>query len=891
MATLVPDQLQNALGTEYVLEREIGRGGMATVYVARDTKHGRMVALKVLNGGLTMSVGAERFRREITVAAALRHPHILTVLDSGATPAGQLWFTMPYVEGETLRYRIARDGALPISDAVRIARQTADALEYAHDCGVIHRDIKPENILLGGGHAQVADFGIARLLADDDGETTGAALTSSGMAIGTLGYMSPEQASGVRALDRRTDVYSLGVVVYEMLAGESPFRGVMADALFAAMVSSEPPSVRAVRPEVPEDLDAALRKALAAAPADRWGSAGEFAAALASAEWTIVGTPTPPIPIAPSPPGVPTRRALIGAVVCAGLVIGTGVLVTWSGGRAAPPNDGTRSGSLRLAVLPFENTGDSSDAYFADGVTDAVRGKLAGLSALEVIGSASSAQYRHSIKTPQEIGRELGVPYLLEGKVRWAKGLDGTSRVRVTSELVDVGTGADKWAEPFDAPLTDVFQVQSDIAGEVAQQLEVALTPATAHALAGQPTTDLTAYDDYLRGEALVAAGGGLAMIQRHIALFTEAVGRDSTFALAWAGLARAQTGEYIDGVPSPALADSIDRNSARAVALAPDVADAHTARATYYVKIRRDPVRALSEDSIVLALAPRDANALQRAANVEAILGRWDAATSHAAAAVRLDPQSVLAGGELGYLLELQHHYPQARAALEHAAVLAPTKLGIIQERLFLALLEGDLAGARALLRSVSPSVDRNTLVAYVATYVDLGWVLDSSDAERVLTLGPAGFGGDRGDWAFVLAQQYAFRGDRRRTRIYADTARLEFEAELKATSADPQRLALLGVALAYLDRPEAAIRAGERAVALLPFTRDAFLAPYVRYQLVRIYTLLGQPERALDTLEPLLRVPYTVSPGWLRIDPNVAPLRGNPRFDRLTVDSAPRM
>jgi serine/threonine protein kinase len=863
---------------------------MATVYVAQDTKHGRLVALKVLHCGLTMSVGAERFRREITVAAALHHPHVLTVLDSGATPEGQLWFTMPYVEGENLRARLAREGTLPVIDAVRIARQTADALEYAHSRGVIHRDIKPENILLGGGHALVADFGIARLLGDD-GRTTGEALTSSGMAIGTLGYMSPEQASGMRALDARTDVYSLGVVLYEMLAGASPFGTAMMDALFAAMLSSEVPSIRAARPEVPEDLDAAVRKALAPAPADRWASAGEFAAALATAEWTVVGAPAPQV--TPEPPrrhgpAARTQRALVAALALGiGVTVAAGVLSDWRDRRTGQ-STAAPSGSLRLAVLPFENAGDSGDAYFADGVTDAVRGKLAGVPGLEVIGSTSSGQYRRTTKTPQEIGRELGVPYLLEGKVRWAKGADGTNRVRVSPELVDVGTGADKWEQPFDAPLTDVFQVQSNIAGQVAEQLEIALTPLTAQTLASRPTTDLAAYDAYLRAQAIVSTGV-TPPSHRAITLLEEAVGRDSTFAVAWAQLAWTQSQEYFDGVPRPALGDSVDRNSARALALAPDLPEAHTARAAYYSGVRKDALRALHEDSTALALAPRNVNALWPTGNDEETLGRWDAAQAHIQAAAQLDPRSARAVESLADLLLLRRQYGPARAAMDRAAALSPANLGVINERVLLGAAQGDLAGIRAYLRSLPSTVDRNALVGYVGMYGDLGWTLDSSDVERMLGLGPEGFDGDRGTWGLVRMQEYAWRGDAHRARAYADTARVAFEAQIKAAPDDAQRHALLGVALAYLGQRDAAIREGKRGVAIMPVTRDAFLGPYVQHQLVRIYILLGEQDRALDALEPLLRIPYTLSPGWLRIDPNFAPLRGNPRFDRLAEEGKP--
>ena len=882
MAVPIPDRLRELASPHYTLERELGRGGMATVYLAWDTKHNRRVAFKVLNPDLGASLGIARFRREVTILAQLYHPHILSVHDSGET-AGCLWFTTPYVEGGSLRDRLEQDTRLPVGEAVRIVREMAGALDYAHGRGIIHRDIKPENVLLTEqGRALLADFGIARPLG---GAADGVAdLTNTGMVVGTRHYMSPEQASGTRTLDARSDVYALGAVCFEMLTGTLPVLG--ASDLVPALQFEWPdatPSVRPI-PSVPEHIDAAVRKALALVPADRWPSAGAFATALERAERTIVATGTTSTPI---------RRAWLTAVALGlGGLIGAGVLSLWKGGRAAPPptTATTPVGPLRLAVLPFENVGDSSDAYFADGVTDAVRGKLAGVPGLEVIGSTSSAQYQRTSKTPLEIGRELGVRYLLEGKVSWAKGSGGTSRVRVSPELIDVETSADRWQRPFDAPLTDVFEVQSDIAGQVAQQLEVALTPATAQTIAFRPTADLAAYDAYLRGEAL-ANSVGPDEVRRAVPLFEEAVRRDSTFALAWAALAQMQASAYYDGAtylgdaPRPTLADSANRTSAHALALAPGLASAHTARAAYYLKVRADPMAALVEDSIALVLAPGDATTLTTTGRIEGTLGRWAAAEAHTSTAARLDPRSVVTAYRFGNLELLCRHYAQAASALERAAALEPTNLAVIDGRLLLALNPGDLAGGQAFLRSLPSSVDRNSLVAYLSAYGDLGWVLDSSDAERLLALGVDAFDGDRASRAFALAQQYAFRGDRRRTRAYADTARVAFEAQIAAAPSDAQARVLLGVALAYLGRRDAAIREGERAAALLPIARDAFLGPYIQHQLARIYILVGDRERALNVLKSLLRVPNELTPGMLRIDPNFAPLRGNPRFERLAA------
>src|SRR6267378_4515226 len=833
----VPDRfsrLRAALANQYRLDKELGRGGMATVYLAHDLKHNRPVALKLSHPEIAAALGPERFQREIMLAARLQHPHILSVYDSGEA-AGELWFTMPFVEGESLRDRLQRERRLPVDDALRIARETLDALDYAHRHGVIHRDVKPENILLTETHALVADFGIARAI---DSETH---LTNTGLAVGTPEYMSPEQASGARDLDPRTDVYSLACVLYEMLTGE-------------------PPSSRITKPKpVAGGLDAVLGRALAVAPDDRYPSAAAFARALEPA----VQAPAP-------------RRRPLFTMLLVGFLIGVGVLFAWRRTRGGA--DGT---GRVLAVLPFENLGTPDQEYFADGMTDELRGKLTALTGIQVIARGSSSPFKKTTKTPQQIAQELGAQYLLTGTVRWEKRPDGTSSVHVIPELVQVRSGATpttKWQQSFDARITSVFQVQADIASRVARALDVALDDSSQQRLAEPPTANLAAYDAYLRGEAMTQAFSVAdpTVVRRALPYYEQAVALDSGFAQAWARVSIAHSTLYFNGTPNPGDAEGARRAAARAVAVAPDRAWGHAALGTYYVGVLGDNVRSLAELTEAHRLAPGNAPILTSLARSEAAHGQWQLGLEHMQQAQRLDPRSVLAIRRYADFLLRLRRYPEALEVFDRGLLLAPANSDLIEKKAMVFLAQGDLAGARAVLAAAPPAVEPAALVAIVANFYDLMWVLDEAQQALLLRLPPSAFDDDRGAWGIVRAQTYALRGDMAHARVYADTARIAFAEQLRGAPDDPQRHLLLGLALAYLGRKDDAIREGERGVAFKPIAKNQVSGTYYQHQLVRVYMVVNEPDKALDLLEPLVKIPYYLSPRWLTIDPNFEPLRG---------------
>jgi serine/threonine-protein kinase len=932
-------RVRKALTETYRIERVLGEGGMATVYLAEDLKHHRKVAVKVMRAELAATLGAERFLREVEISAQLTHPHILPVYDSGESD-GVLYYVMPYVEGESLQERMQREGQLPVEDALQIAREVAEALAYAHERKIIHRDIKPANIMMSRGHALVADFGIARATGDG-----GAAITKTGLAVGTPQYMSPEQASGSPHVDLRADIFALGCVLYEMVAGEPPFTGPTPQAIVMRSMTETPRPLTTTREGLSSALDAVVSRALAKSPADRWQTAQQFADALGRAGDSLrsgerVASVAPAA--GPTPAivwgvfgfaslitlgvfyglvrrwGLPVRvlylavaLLAIGAVVLtvtgrvearrragaatAGitrlftwhyatmggvLALGTWALVVTALIIQGPAGSGS-GGAVRLAVLPFENRGTADDAYFADGIADEVRGKLAALSGFQVTARSSSDQYRKVTKSPQDIGRELGVDYLLTATVRWAKAADGTNRVQVLPELTDVHKGDVTWQQAFDADLTDVFRVQAEIASRVAGALGVALGSLEEQQLASRPTNNLAAYDLYLKGRAII--GVDPATLRPKAILLEQAVALDSSFAEAWGELSQALATMYHNGTPDPVVARRAEVAATRALTLDPDGTSGHRAMAQFLVSVKSDLTRAEEEISKVLRVTPNDPEVLESAARVQRNLGRWDEALAHIEQARQLDPRSVQSAVLHQNLLLWLRRYPQALGASEAALAIAPGDLSISQDKAMVYVAQGDLAGAQAVIREVSSAVPAPALVMFFANYWDMHWVLDESQQDLLLRLAPASFDNDRAAWATALMQTWWLRGDRAKARAYGDSARIANEEQLRQSPDNVQRIVLYGLQLAYLGRKAEAIAQGERAVGLLPTSRDAWDGPYMQHVLARIYLLVGEPEKAIDMLEALLRAPYFLSPGWLKVDPTWADLRGNPRFERM--------
>ena len=617
------ERVGDALAARYKIQRELGQGGMARVFLAHDLKYERAVAVKVLRPELAADVGPARFLREIQIAARLHHPHILPLYDSDQTD-GLVYYVMPYIEGETLRHRLSRERQLPIGDALRIAREVADALSYAHSCNVVHRDIKPANILLDAGHALVADFGIARAM--------GAGESSTGHIIGTPTYMSPEQVEGLEHLDGRSDIYSLGSVLFEMLVGEPPFRGTTVMAVIANRLSSPVPSARAFRELVPEAVDAAVKKSMATLPADRFTTASQFADAL--------GTPAT-VDIA-----VGAAQAMVKEVVAA----------------------------KSVAVLPFENMStDPENEYFSDGITDDIIAQLSKISALKVISRTSSMQYKKTTKKITAIAQELGVGAILEGSVRKAG-----QRVRIVVHLVEPGSEKHLWGDTFDRQLTDIFEVQSEVAQQITGALSLALSPEEKQRVEKKATSDVDAYNLYLLGR-FHANKWAEADVLKAIECFQGAIAKDPGYAVAYAGLADAYELLSIGFSSKPPVVYLAQAKAMALKALEMDdsLAEAHTSLAYARWLGDLDWPGAEREFKRAIELKTSYVMAHEWYAEYLAALGRHDEAFVEIKRAQQLDPLAVPVNRAVGWVLYFARRYDQAIDELQKTLAMNPDFLG----------------------------------------------------------------------------------------------------------------------------------------------------------------------------------------------------------------------
>ncbi|MDH5196798.1 MAG: protein kinase [Gemmatimonadota bacterium] len=577
------NQLRQSVADRYAIEREVGRGGMATVFLAQDLRHRRPVALKVLHPQLATALGPERFLREIQIAARLQHPHIVPLYDSGQ--AGDLLFyVMPFIPGESLRQRLEREPQLPLDDAVRIARGVAAALDYAHRQQIVHRDIKPENVMLHDGEAVVTDFGSAKAVTAAAADS----LTQTGTSIGTPAYMSPEQAGGEAELDGRSDIYSLGAVLYEMVAGSAPFTGPTLQSIITKLFTDTARPIREVRADTPEWLESAVFRCLEKPAEARYATASLLAQAL-----------------------------------------------TWPAGTSTPPGmPASSTGGKSIAVLPFVNmSADAENEYFSDGIAEEIINALSKIQALQVAARTSSFAFKGKSEDIGAIGRKLKVATILEGSVRKAG-----NKLRVTAQLINVADGYQLWSERYDRQLEDVFAIQDEIAENIVKALRVVLSEDEKRAIERAPTENVQAYEYYLRGRQYFHQWSrtGIQFARR---MFERAIELDPKFATAFAGIADCCAFLYMYWDGSKANLDGADSASQTALQLDADLAEAHASRG-FALTLNRRYDEAKAEFETALRLNPKlyEAHYLYARACVQE--GKFEDAATHFEAAAKTRPE-----------------------------------------------------------------------------------------------------------------------------------------------------------------------------------------------------------------------------------------------------------
>lgn len=909
---------------QYEIREELGRGGMGVVYKAYDTTLDRAVALKLVpeTKGAS-SEGRLRLLTEARAAAGLNHPSICTVYEVGED-AGVQYIAMEYVEGFTLREHIQRhrgDGpGLQVSEAASIAAQVADALEEAHRRGIVHRDIKSENIMINArGQVKVMDFGLARL--------RGAArLTQTSSTVGTLAYMPPEAIQGGEA-DARSDIFSLGAVLYEMVAGRLPFRGEHEAAMMYSILNEDPIPLTQTLPDAPPDLVHIVRRSLEKDPADRYQSASDMAIELRRLrkETGRVTRSFGPLPLSeplrsPGQTGkMAGARSPTGAVITgegraaggAGTGGGRAVLkrLPWiAGGLAAiaalvfggiflfsgPGGGGGETEQARkmLVVLPFENLGAQEMEYFADGMTEEITGKLAGLSGLGVIGRSSALQYKKTGKSLKEIGSELGVTYVLEGTVRWEKTPTGESRVRVTPQLVRVSDATQLWSRPYEGVVSGVFAIQSEIAEKVAAALDVTLMADERASLRVGGTSDQEAYDYFLRGNAYRSRSYAERDLKFAREMFQRAIERDPRFSAAHSALSITLSDLYWFRISRTTDVMNLSEAHARTAAeLQPLDASAKEALGWYYYHCRLEYDQALTYFAEAVRLRPQSPKAYEGMGAVNRRKGNFEEARSNYAEAVRLSPRDAVLLDQAAETCWLMRRYDEANDLLDRAVRANPENMLLWNTRADIVLSQsGDTARAAAIIRdalsSGIPAQElQQKLVRLEIMSGNYAGVLKRLDA-----VGEA-VADDQFNYipaSLARAEVLVLLGRESDARAEAEAARRTLESRIKEQPEDSRYHASLGLVLAQLGRKEEAIRSGRRATELLPVEREAWRGAVLQELLARTYARVGEDDAAIDILEDLLARPSRLSSALLRIDPAWKSLRGNPRFEKLIQQGA---
>ena len=864
----------------YKIIEELGKGGMGKVYKTHDTEINEKVAVKLIKSEVAADKKTiERFRNELKFARKIRHKNVCQMYDLGEEK-GTRYITMEYVDGEDLKRLIRKVGQMPVGRTVSIAKQVCEGLAEAHRLGVIHRDLKPQNIMVDeDGNARIMDFGIARSI-------KGKGITGSGVMIGTPEYMSPEQVEG-KEVDQRSDIYSLGVILYEMLTGRIPFEGDTPFTIGVKHKSEAPNDPRELNAQIPEELSRAILTCMEKDKEKRYQSAGELRAELANIE---EGIPSTEIEIPKRKPTTSKevtvtfqRRWLFIVIPIVILLITALAMILLKPAKEVPHKE-----NKMLVVLPFENLGLPEDEYFADGMTDEITNRLSALHGLDVISRSSAILYKKTEKTITQIRDELGVDYVVTGTIRWDKSVGERGRVRVSPKLIQASDDTQLWSETYERDIEGIFKVQSEIAEQVTQQLDLKVLEPERNALLEQPTENLEAYDFYLKGrdhDRKGSANHDLQEFEFAVQMFEKATKLDPRFTLAYLSQFSVHSWLYHNGldrteerlVKSKAAVD-------KALELQPDLPETQLALARYYYRGFLDYDRALEILESIHKARPNINPSLL--AYILRRQGKMEQSSAALEKAFKLNPRSTSLAYNIGLSYSYTRNYGKAEAwfsrsiSIKHD-YLNPrlSKVGIY------VLLKGNTVEARSSLESLP----QHPLTDYMWFTLDM---MDRNYSEALNRLSSLSYDSyEYQNFYFqknlAYASVYYAQKEMSLIKAHADMARIALEKNVREHPEDPRFRAALGLAYAYTGSKNEAIREGNRAVELRPILKDSVAGPVYVLNMAKINTVIGEYETAINQLEHLFTVLaggdfiwLSVSVPSLRLDPQWDPLRSNPRF-----------
>ncbi len=877
--------------SHYKILEKLGEGGMGVVYKAQDTKLDRVVALKFLPHHLTEDEAERtRFLQEARAASRLMHPNVTAIFEVNESE-GQIYLAMEHVDGKTLKKLILEQEPLAVKKALDIAIQMCAGLSAAHEEGVVHRDIKSENILVNArGEVKITDFGLAKFKGASK-------LTKTGSTVGTAAYMSPEQAQG-EDVDSRSDIFSAGVVLYELLTGKLPFRGEHQAAILYSLINEDPIPIARFDEKLSPEMQRIVSKALAKDKEDRYQHADEMLADLKrerkGMEYARTGSVMrPPISNAtekarPPGSGMPFGRLKKMTLFTTGVVMLLVAVGIYFFLEKVPRDQSSNSPTLnKIAVLPFENFGPSDKEYFADGLTDEIRTKLSGLSGLAVIARASSVQYKKTTKRVSDIGNELSVGYLLQGTIRWEEGDSshhGTTHLLVNPTLVKVADGTQVWSQSFEGTLSRVFEIQSDIAQQVAQALEVVLNPADRKTIESKPTDNAEAYDYFLRAQQVtrIPTPGNL---KEALSMFGKAVTLDPKFTVAYAYMCRAYAFWIFQGQSSDSIVALAKHSLDKVLELDPNSFQAYWAQGYYYYYGSRDYDQALKYFSVALQLQPNNADIIASIGYVKRRQGKFQESLDLLTRSCDLDPKSWENWFELAYLELIMRDYNSSDEHFKRAFVVYGKKDTYLAALHSLAIfsMKGDITAAHKVFDDEATGTTswtyKQTSFQYhlaegniVAAKADLDpSVLAEPDINPV-------------SYYTALASLLDRTSQRDEARAYYDTARVLAEKAVNVYPNDWTALSALGTVLAHLGQKARAIEEGKKAVELMPVKKDALEGGSdAIYTLAQIYAVVGESDAAMDKLDQVLSIPSIYTSYFIQIDPELASLRTLPRFQKL--------